>query len=92
MKRTTKISTLEFQVQSCHLTTETLKLDLNFTMKLSFQAAAFVSLLLAGASAEKSGMFMANGMELEMHQFGEDIIYSEPVGFQVFSRSDREQS
>ncbi|KAJ5347904.1 hypothetical protein N7541_001174 [Penicillium brevicompactum] len=47
-------------------------------MKLSFQAATIISLLLAGASAEKSGMFMANGMELEMHQFGEDIIYTEP--------------
>lgn len=92
MKRTTKISTLKFRVQSCHLTPETLKLDLNFTMKLSFQAATIISLLLAGASAEKSGMFMANGMELEMHQFGEEIIYTEPVGFQVSSKSNREQS
>ncbi|CAI7646506.1 unnamed protein product [Penicillium bialowiezense] len=47
-------------------------------MKFSLQATTLFALLLAGASAEKSGLFMANGIELEMYQVGEDIIYSEP--------------
>ena len=56
-------------------------------MKLSFQYTALLALLIAGASAEKSGIFVANGLELEMYQFGEDVIYGEPVStpsFQVY--------
>ena len=48
-------------------------------MKFSLQATALFTLLLAGASAEKSGIFAASGMELEMYQVGDDVIYSEPV-------------
>lgn len=47
-------------------------------MRIPLKATTFVALLLVGVSAEQSGIF-ANGVELEMYQFGEDIIYGEPV-------------
>lgn len=48
-------------------------------MKLLFQGTAIFALLIVNASAEKSGIFAANGVELEVYQSGEDIIYGEPV-------------
>jgi hypothetical protein len=48
-------------------------------MKFSLPSTAILALLIAGASAEKSGLFAANGLELEMYQVGDDVIYGEPV-------------
>ncbi|CAG8176728.1 unnamed protein product [Penicillium nalgiovense] len=47
-------------------------------MKLFLQGTTILALLIANASATKSGIFVANGVELEMYQSGEDIIYGEP--------------
>lgn len=44
-----------------------------------FQATTLFALLLAGVSAEKSGLFAANGVELEIYEVGDDVVYSEPV-------------
>ena len=48
-------------------------------MKLFLQGTTILALLMANASATKSGIFAANGVQLEMYQSGEDIIYGEPV-------------
>jgi hypothetical protein len=48
-------------------------------MKLFLQGTTILGLLIANASAAKSGLFAANGVELEMYQSGEEIIYGEPV-------------
>lgn len=48
-------------------------------MKLFVQGLAILALLIANASATQSGIFAANGVELEVYQSGEDIIYGEPV-------------
>lgn len=53
-------------------------------MRIPLKATTFVALLLAGVSAEQSGIFAANGVELEMYQFGEDVIYGEPVSYSFF--------
>ncbi|KAF3027544.1 hypothetical protein E8E15_010573 [Penicillium rubens] len=47
-------------------------------MKLFLQGTTILALLIANASAAKSGLFAANGVELEMYQSGEEIIYGEP--------------
>ncbi|CAG8037439.1 unnamed protein product [Penicillium salamii] len=44
-----------------------------------FQATTLFALLLAGVSAEKSGLFAANGVELEIYEVGDDVVYSEPL-------------
>jgi hypothetical protein len=48
-------------------------------MKLFLQGTTILALRIANASAAKSGLFAANGVELEMYQSGEEIIYGEPV-------------
>ncbi|CDM35812.1 unnamed protein product [Penicillium roqueforti FM164] len=48
-------------------------------MKLFVQGLAILALLIANASATQSGIFAANGVELEVYQSGEDIIYGEPM-------------
>lgn len=48
-------------------------------MRLFLQGTAVLALLVANASAAKSGLFAANGVELEIYQSGEDIFYGEPV-------------
>ncbi|KAJ5836370.1 hypothetical protein N7447_002396 [Penicillium robsamsonii] len=47
-------------------------------MKLFLQGTAVLALLIAKASAAQSGFFAANGVELEVYQFGEDTIIGEP--------------
>ncbi|KAL2696521.1 hypothetical protein AAEP93_002935 [Penicillium crustosum] len=47
-------------------------------MRLFLQGTAILALLVANASAAKSGLFAANGVELEIYQSGEDIFYGEP--------------
>ncbi|OQD97696.1 hypothetical protein PENSOL_c011G08726 [Penicillium solitum] len=47
-------------------------------MRLFLQGTAVLALLVANASAAKSGLFAANGVELEIYQSGEDIFYGEP--------------
>lgn len=56
-------------------------------MKLSLQGTAILALLIANASAAQSGIFTANGVELEVYQYGEDIIYGEPVSHLSFEPS-----
>lgn len=48
-------------------------------MRLFLQGTAVLALLVSNASAVKSGVFAANGVELELYQSGEDFIYGEPV-------------
>lgn len=48
-------------------------------MKLFLQGTAILALLISNASAAQSGVFAANGVELELYQSGEDVIYGEPV-------------
>ncbi|KAJ5442104.1 hypothetical protein N7445_005111 [Penicillium cf. griseofulvum] len=48
-------------------------------MKLFLQGTAVLTLLIAKASAAQSGIFAANGVELEMYHFGEDTIIGEPA-------------
>ncbi|KAJ5603167.1 hypothetical protein N7537_006123 [Penicillium hordei] len=48
-------------------------------MKLFFQGTAILALLISNASAAQSGIFVANGVELDIYQSGEDIIYGEPA-------------
>jgi hypothetical protein len=43
-------------------------------MKLFLQGTTILGLLIANASAAKSGLFAANGVELEMYQSGELLI------------------
>ncbi|KAJ5794750.1 hypothetical protein N7457_001349 [Penicillium paradoxum] len=42
------------------------------------QGTAFVALFIARASAAGSGIFAANGVELEVHNFGGDMMIGEP--------------
>lgn len=56
-------------------------------MRLFLQGTAVLALLVANASAAKSGLFAANGVELEIYQSGEDIFYGEPVSLRSFQSS-----
>jgi hypothetical protein len=56
-------------------------------MKLFFQGTAILALLISNASAAQSGIFVANGVELDIYQSGEDIIYGEPVSRLSFGPS-----
>ncbi|CAI7628116.1 unnamed protein product [Penicillium palitans] len=47
-------------------------------MRLFVQGTAILALLVANASAAKSGLFAANGVELEIYQSDEGIFYGEP--------------
>lgn len=49
-------------------------------MKFSLQNAAFLALFIAKASAAGSGIFAANGVELEVRNFDSDTMIGEPVG------------
>jgi hypothetical protein len=51
-------------------------------MKIALPVTTLLAVFLHKVSAEQSGIFAANGVELEMYQFGEDIIYGEPVSTQ----------
>ncbi|EKV11992.1 hypothetical protein PDIG_34550 [Penicillium digitatum PHI26] len=48
-------------------------------MRLFIQGAAITALFIAMASAAQSGIFTADGVELEIYQSGEDIMYGEPA-------------
>lgn len=48
-------------------------------MRFIFQATALCALVLTRVSAERSGLFLANGMELDEYRVGDEIMYGEPV-------------
>ncbi|CAI7665710.1 unnamed protein product [Penicillium glandicola] len=52
-------------------------------MKLFLQGTAILALLIGNTSAARSGIFAANGVELEVYQFGDDTIIGEPVHCQL---------
>mgnify|MGYP007007030155 FL=1 len=56
-------------------------------MRLFIQGAAITALFIAMASAAQSGIFTADGVELEIYQSGEDIMYGEPVSSRPFEPS-----
>lgn len=52
-------------------------------MKFLLQGTAFFALFISQVAAEKSGVFAANGVELEVYTFEGDVMIGESVSTQV---------